>query len=703
MFLRLLVTLALVGLSGRLVWLQVVTAAEITRRAEELRLVKLDLTPVRGAIRDRHNMTIAVSSSVYTAVANMLQIKDPAAFAAKVAPPLGLAPDAVLVKLQGSPRSGHIPLKSELSQDQKRAVENLRLEGVYFEQKARRDYPQGATANQVIGYVDATATKGEYGLEAFYEKELRGVPGFVWSEVTPGNTPIEGTIKESVPTKPGLDLVLTLDVGLQQLAEQKLDEVVKETKAKRAMVIAMDVHNGEILVMAMRPGADSGDRKTWLKPDGTVDFARINNWAVTPMPVGSIFKTVTSAIALEERAITLDTTFFDKGYTLIDGWTIRNWDSYLPPTPKPMTIADLLQRSSNVGLIQVGQKIPRDTYVKYLKSFGFMEPTGLDVTAEGTAIGAEGFDRKSDVDWANMYIGQHLEVTPIQMITAGAAVANGGYLVQPHLVRAVLDPNGTVVRTTPTDKRRQVISQQTSKEMRDLLISVVEKGTAATAVTDGYRVGGKTGTAQKFVNGHMKDRYLADFLGFAPAGNPRVEMLVMVDEPEGSGYGGVVAAPIFSALIPRIMQSLNIPPDAGKVRNTGGARPAVRPISSVVPNAVGLPPAWARQRLESAGFAFKLTGTGPVVTSQSLQPGATAAATSVIELRLAPADPKRTDQVTVPDFTGLSLKEAGQVADEVGLTASTSGSGFVIDQDLKVGAAVPLRSSLNLRMAPPVP
>lgn len=236
-----------------------------------------------------------------------------------------------------------------------------------------------------------------------------------------------------------------------------------------------------------------------------------------------------------------------------------------------------------------------------------------------------------------------------------------------------------------------------------MLLNVVEKGTAQGARTSTYWVAGKTGTAQKFENGRIKDRNVADFLGFAPAGNPRVEMLVMVDEPEGSGFGGMIAAPIFSALMPQVLQSLNIPPDADKVKNSTDAKPVTRPVSAVVPNAVGLPPAWARQRLESAGFAFKLTGTGPVVTAQSLTPGATAATASVIELKLAPADPKRPNQVTVPDFTGLSLKEADQVADELGLTARTSGSGFVIDQDLKVGATVPLRSALNLRMAPPNP
>jgi cell division protein FtsI/penicillin-binding protein 2 len=699
MFLRLVVVLVLMVLTGRMVWVQVVKADEIKSRVEEMRLVRKTVTPVRGAILDRKERVLATTDITYTATADTRQMEhgnkqsDPARVAQLLGPKIGMDPAEILKQLQANPGKGWVPLKKGLSLQQKQAVDALdpRLPGIYFESEAIRKYPQGATANQVVGYMGDG--KGLYGLEGFYDQQLAGKEGYVLAEMTGANTPIEGTIKQEVAPEPGQTLVLSLDTALQQMVEARLDQAVKEDDAKRAAVIAMDIHTGEILVMAMRPGSNPGDRTTWGNP---IDWNRVNNWTLHNLPPGSIFKTVTTSTALEEKDITLDTTFYDSGRLQVGPNVITNWDGYVPPKPTPSTIAELLQRSSNVGLVQVGQRIKREDFIKYLKGFGFMEPTGVDLTDEGGAIGVTDFDKKRDIDWANMYIGQHLEVTPLQMVQAVAAIANGGYLVQPHLVREIRDPDGHVIQATPSTPKRQVISEETAKEVQSLMVGVIEKAYPQ-AKPAGYTAGGKTGTAQKFENGHMKERMVADFVGFAPASNPQVVMMVVVDEPKLPSYGGVFAAPLFGEFMPQVMRTIGIGPDTDAAKGQEKAPPAV--VQGVLPDVQWLPASWAKDRLLDAGFTVKTNGQGDLVVGQSVKAGSTAKLGSVVELTLAPK-PGPNDNVRVPDFRGLSLAEAVRLGGEVGLTVKASGSGFVAGQEAAPGSTLPARSVFTVRLAP---
>jgi membrane peptidoglycan carboxypeptidase len=444
--------------------------------------------------------------------------------------------------------------------------------------------------------------------------------------------------------------------------------------------------------MAMRPGADPGDRKTWGDP---VNFDLLNPWVVTPLPPGSIFKTITTSGALEEHKITLTTPFIDKGYLKLNGCTITNWDGYVTPDPAPQAIDKLLQRSSNVGLVQVGMAEGHDNFVKYLQGFGMLEKTGIDLPYEDGPTLGEPFEKKGDCDWANMYIGQHLEYTPLQMITAVAAIANGGTLLQPHLVREMRDPDGKVVWTAPVVQKRQVISSETAKEVRDLMVSVIEKAYPQ-AKPKGYTAGGKTGTAQKIANGHIADRGVANFIGFAPAENPQVVMMITIDEPKPPGYGGVISAPVFGELMPQVLRSLGIAPNSSAAVGTEIApKPATQ---GIVPDVVWMPRAWAEARLAEAGFTPRAKGDGLYVQAQSKQPGSTEKAGAIVEMTLTGAPTN--DTVHVPDFTGYSLTEANRLATEVGLTLTSSGTGFVVDQQPKKGQVVPARSTLSVRLAP---
>ncbi|MFZ5826277.1 MAG: penicillin-binding transpeptidase domain-containing protein [Bacillota bacterium] len=700
MILRVVVVLVLLMMAGRLAWFQVVKAEEVVTREEEWRLQKESITPVRGALKDRAGRYLAVSIPTRNVIASPYHIgsKNFEAVAGELANHLPLTKEEIKKAFQEKESSQFLVLMKGIDLQTAAKIEERGLPGISLLPAARRTYPQGTTANHLIGYLDFEGN-GAYGLEARYNKELKGKEGFVRAELTHGKMPIEGTVKSQVAVEPGLDVTVTIDAYLNKIFEEALDRVMKEQDAKRALAIAMDVKTGEILAMAMRPGADPGDWKTWLGPDGKPDYGRVNNWAVTPLPPGSIFKTITTAIALEERLIDLNTLITDEGKMVIDGWVVTNWDRHIPVQPKPMTITELMQTSSNIGLIKVGQRIPNEIFVKYLRGFGFMEPTGLDFNHEDGAVGLAGFDKKSRIDWANMYIGQHLEVTPVQMVTAVAAIANGGYLVQPRLVKDLRDPEGKVVWTAPTSPRRQVISQQTAKEVRELMVSVVEKGTGKAALLDGYTMGGKTGTAQKYEGGKEKERGLADFIGFAPASNPRVALMVLIDEPRPPGYGGQIAAPLFKELMPHVLQSLAIPPDRpDKPQAAPAPAPGPKEAAQVpVPDVRFLPVAWAEQKLNDAGFTPRRVGEGGVVTAQSLAAGSKAKAGAEVELKLAP---QAADKLQVPDFRGLTLAEASRLATEVGVTLKQAGgSGFVVEQNPGVGATVEPGAVLTVRLS----
>jgi cell division protein FtsI/penicillin-binding protein 2 len=690
--LRGLVVFALMVIISRLVWVQVVKADEIVAKSDDIRLTKQDLKPVRGNIVDRNLMPMAITVPTYKVVANQLQIesRDEPKVADALAEALGISRDELLKLLRDHPSSGYIPLKSGLTLQQKDQVEQLNLLGISTEMEQNRQYPAKSLAGQIIGYTQDG--KGAAGLELQYDEQLGGAPGHVVAEFTYGNTAIESTIKEKVEPVPGRTLVLGIDTTLQKLAEDKLDEVIKKEDAKRGAIMVMDIHTGEMLVMAMRPGADPGDRKTWGDP---INFALLKPWVVTPLPPGSVFKMITSSAALEERAITLSTTFIDKGYLKLNGCTITNWDGFTTPNPEPQAIDRLMQRSSNVGLVQVGMAQTHDNFVKYLQGFGMLEKTGIDLDyEEGPNLGPP-FAEKRECDWANMFIGQHAEYTPLQMITAAAAIANGGTLLQPHLVREMRDPDGKVVWTAPVVQKRQVISSQTAKEVRDIMVSVIEKAYPQ-AKPKGYTAGGKTGTAQKFANGKIADRGVANFIGFAPAENPQVVMMVTIDDPRPPGYGGVISAPVFGELMPHVLRSLGIAPGTPAATGTETApKPAVQ---GVVPDVIWMPRAWAEARLAEAGFTPRTKGDGPLVSAQSIQPGTAEKTGAIIELTLAAAPTG--DTVHVPDFTGYSLTEASRLATEVGLTLKSGGAGFVVDQEPKKGQIVAARSTLTVRLAP---
>jgi cell division protein FtsI/penicillin-binding protein 2 len=679
--------LLLASALGRLLYLQIQEREAILERAAAIRQQSRQLLPNRGAILDRHGRVLANSVWLQSVVANPAQIADKPAVAAELGPILGMKPEQILGILLDPPSPGFAWIKRRIGPEQAQAVDRRALPGIATIPEPVRQYPQGPLAAQVVGFVGADGN-GLEGLELYYEQELRGHPGRITAEFTLGEVPIHGTVTRLQPSQEGKTLVLTLDAALQKTVEQHLDQVLKKEKAKRVLVLAMEVETGDILVMAMRPGFDLNNLRD-VSPE------QMRNWAVTDLlQPGSIFKPLTVAAALEERAITLTDTFTDEGTILMPGGVpIRNWDGGVPHSA-PVTVKELLGQSSNVGLIKIGRRIGNERFVNYLEAFGLLRPSRIDFPGEPEPYLGENWAEKREIDWANMFIGQHLGYTPVQMLQAMAALANGGTLVQPRLVSELRSADGAVVEVR-APARRQVLSAHTAAEIRELMIYNVEKGTGGLAITPGFRVGGKTGTAEKFERGIRLERFTAGFVGFAPAEAPRVAVLVLVDEPEGKGFGGLVAAPVFSALLPEIMSALAINPDPARLPKEPPRPKAVTP--DPVPSLLWLPVTKALEKAFLAGYTPKLKGEGALVTAQGLKPGTVGKPGAVLELTADPTP--RAEGLRVPSLLGMPLSEAGDVLHTLNLVLKAEGTGFVVAQDPKPGSLLPPRGTVRVQLS----
>jgi len=427
-------------------------------------------------------------------------------------------------------------------------VKRLNIEGLGFVTEAKRFYPKGKLASHILGFVGIDNQALE-GVELEYDGYMKTVGGKVsFGRDASGRTLSSGVDREAM----GNNIVLTIDEGLQYLVEKELNKAMRQWRASAASVIMMDPFSGEVLALANRPTYDPN------RP-GMARAAYRRNRAITDCyEPGSTFKIIIGIAALEEK-IAKPNTLFDvhKGFIEVGGKTIRDTHKY-----ETLAFKEVIQKSSNVGSITIGMKLGKERIYKYAKRLGFGEETGIDLPGEvsgwisppekwsGTSIGA-------------ISIGQEVAVTPLQILRAYAAIANGGYLVRPHIVSKVISPEGQVFPPSRDDSMKRVISESTAETFKEILKSVVEEGgTGRKAVIDGNDVAGKTGTAQiinPVTKRYSKEKFVSSFVGFVPADNPRLAMIVVIYEPKGEIYGGVVAAPVFREIANQALSYLNIP------------------------------------------------------------------------------------------------------------------------------------------------
>lgn len=586
---------------------------------------------------------------------------------------------------------------------------------VYSEQDTQRYYPQGTMAAAVIGFTNYEGD-GIYGVESYYNDSLAGVDGKIISARDGNGNELPYDEGEAYQAKDGDSLYLTIDTTLQYWVESELDAcVLNNNVQERACAIIMNCKTGAILAMASSPGFDLNDRGTIYSPlaqrqlekykeenpedeEGYEQLyaqyreAQWKNKAVTePYEPGSVFKVITASAALEETAIDMNSTFVCNGGIHVIDRDLKCWTKGDHGT---QNLVQAMTNSCNPAFVQIGQRLGIDKFQQYYKAFGFTEKTGIDLPGEsqGLYIGKEDMGL---VELASCSFGQSNSVTPIQMITAYAASINGGYLLRPHVVEKIVDSNGNITMTADTTPRRQVISDEVSAQMRDILEQVVSGNGGGNAYIKGYRIGGKSGTGQKLEKSRQTgdlDLYVASYCAFAPANDPEIIMLCMVDEPKGRDaggslryYGSMVAAPVVANVLKKALPELGYYPEYTEQE--------LAALDVAVPDVAGQVGEDAEEILDKAGFGCRFIGEGDVVTAQ--YPNSLTAVPRGSTIVLYTDEDYEQEMVTVPDVVGCTASDARWYIENAGLNfkagdgANAASGATAYAQNYDAGTEVP--------------
>jgi cell division protein FtsI (penicillin-binding protein 3) len=535
----------------RVFLIMIVQHNQYMKRAERQHQKTIHIEPLRGTIYDRIGRELAVSVELESLYGVPSEIEDPDFVAAKLSTILGMSHHSIEKRL-GSDKN-FIWLDRKLDPERVRKIKALSISTreIGFRKEGKRFYPKKNLASHLLGFVGMD-NKGLGGLELAYEEDMKGEEGLLilgrdamGREIYPSNNSYK-------PPSPGRNLYLTIDEVVQYITEKELDRGMVKWKAKGAIAIVMNPKTGEILAMGVRPEFNPNIIGNYKDSDRT-------NKAVTDSyEPGSTFKVISAAAALEE-GVARPGDLFDcsRGEIEVGGKVMRDVHRH-----GVLSFSEVIQKSSNIGAIQVGMKLGKERFYRYIKDFGFGVKTGIGLPGEssgkvrepknwsGTSIGA-------------VSIGQEIAVTPLQMLTAFSAIANNGYLMRPYVVSGVRDNEGRVIKSFTPQVARKVISENTSKRLTEILKTVVEEGgTATKAAIQGNLVAGKTGTAQKTdpeTGSYSNERYVSSFVGYLPAEDPKISIIVVVDEPKGAIYGGSVAAPIFKEIAEQVLTYLKIP------------------------------------------------------------------------------------------------------------------------------------------------
>jgi len=661
----------------RLFWLQVVRSDDLSAKALANRMQDIRVEAKRGTIYDRngHELAVCVSAeSVYASPPEVRKSGRADEIARKLAQLLGVDETRTKqlitrpVALEWVKRQVDPKIAAELRQ--------LDLPGIHTVEESRRYYPKKELACHVLG-ISGIDNVGLEGIDLFYNKYLAGTPGRFVVEQDAAGRPIPEATQRYIRPITGNSLILTIDETIQYIVERELDQVMESRKPKAAYAVVMDPQTGEILALANRPAFDPNRYKEY--PGSVRRNYAVNN-ALEP---GSTGKIVTAAAALDAGVVKPSDNFYCPGFIKVGKHTIREAQGRVH---KAETFARVVENSCNVGFVQLGMRLGLPNYFKYIKAFGLGQKTGIDLPGEAKGILVPE-KRATQVDLATMSFGQANAVTAIQLLNAVCTVANGGILYRPHLLREVVNEQGQQVKKIEPEKVRRVISARSSEELCTILEGVVANGTGKNAYIEGYRVAGKTGTAQKIApgGGYLSDQHMASFIAFAPANNARLAIVVVVDDPKGYPYyGGTVAAPLVKAILEDSLTYLGVP------RQAAGDNSKLAPEMIAVPHLVNLPLGDALDELRQRGLNAKVDGQGNLVREQNPRAETQVAPGSRVILIMssaAPSESLNSYQVTVPDLAGKSMKEVARLLAQVGLKLESNGYGIVERQEPEAGTA----------------
>ncbi|MCM1533779.1 MAG: penicillin-binding transpeptidase domain-containing protein [Corallococcus sp.] len=545
-------------------YIQVVWGKDLQARAAEQWQRDLPINAYRGDIVDTNGILLATTETAYSVYARPQSVKDAEACAAALSKILETDYTVIYEKITKKGVS-EVTLKRQIVADKAAEIRSCNLSGIYLASEGARSYAYGDFLSQVLGFVSSDGI-GQTGIEAYYDKYLQGIDGVLLTETDLVGSELEDGSMTYIPSVDGLTLTLTIDAVIQTIVENVLALAMYQQNPQAARCIVLDVTTGEILAMASKPSIDLNN----LPRDNLEYLMKYSkNTLLTDIyEPGSTFKVLTAAACLEEyyngnpKAFSAEHVFGNSsGTRIIDGSKISCWTKHANGKHSNQTLSDALNNSCNPIFTDIALSLGKNVMYEYLEKFGYGSATGIDFIGEQAGI----LVPRSSVtngDLARIGFGQSIAVTPLQLCMATAAAVNGGLLMQPYLVKEISDPTtGNVVkRFSPTVVNR-AISEKTSKQIASMLKRVVDEGGGKNAKIEGYQVGGKTGTAQKFADGALAvGKYVSSFIGFFPADSPKYLTLLIVDEPEGQSYGSIVAAPYAKLVFQEIINYKNIPP-----------------------------------------------------------------------------------------------------------------------------------------------
>lgn len=696
-----MVMILYVALIGRLGFLQIVKGEELKKGALEQWTKGITIKSKRGIIYDRNGKKLAMSVSASTVWASPPDIKDPEKTAKEVARILNLDEDYVYQKI--TKKVGIEKIKQWITNEEAQELRKLKLPGIEIVDDNKRYYPYGNFAAHVLGFTNID-NNGLEGLEFTYDAYLTGTPG-KWVKTTDAaSRQLPFGDEKIYEASDGLSIVTTIDETIQHFVEKAAEKALTVNKAKRVTIIAMDPMTGDILALTNKPDydpnnprepLDEGLKESWanLSQDELLEkwYEMWRNGAISDVyEPGSTFKIITAAAALEENIATPNSHYYCNGFVRdIKGVVLRCAQWYNPHGDQ--TLVEALNNSCNVAFVSLGRQVGKELLLKYIKAFGFGENTGIDLNGEQAGIVPQSAENIKEVNLATMSYGHGIAVTPLQLINAACAIANGGNLMEPRLVKELIDSEGNVVKTFEPVVKRKVISESTSKTMLEIMEEVVRDGTGAKAYIPGMRVGGKTGTAQKIIDGrYAQGKYIASFVAVAPVDDPKIALLVVIDEPSaGQYYGGTIAAPVAKEILEDTLNYLEVTPiytEEEKKMMTETVK---------VPDVRNMKIGDAGKTLTEIGLRYtteylNLTSDS-VVIDQFPLPDTEVQKGSIVDLYL---NINEAEIIIMPDLIGKDKQEVIKILDNLNLNYELKGEGKAKFQDPNPGAIIDINRKI---------
>ena len=687
----------------------IVKRDEYSSRAEEQWTSEVSIDARRGRILDRNGVELAVSANVYRVDFDLNSVRQylknnsltNADIASKIADAVSIEESKVMEKLEtklaSGANAGSATLIRRIEKEVADKVNNLNIDGVIVSPDTKRYYTKGEFLAHVLGSTNVDG-QGLTGVELQYNEYLSGVPGVRISEIERNEENLSYTISNFTEPIDGKDVTLTIDSKIQAIAEKVAEKGLVDNQAKRVSIMVMNPNNGEILAMVNKPDFNPNNSFDGFEDfSGETDGEKLqkmwrNSLVNDTFEPGSIFKVVTMVTALEEGIASESDTFECGGSLQVGSHTIKCWKT---SGHGSQILPQILQNSCNVGFMKLGEKIGKETLNEYIKKLGFGKTTGIDLPGEASGI-VKKTENITESDLATISFGQTNTVTAIQYMQAFNALANGGSLIQPHIMKEVSHYNSDDTKVTDETYEpvisKDVLSDKSTATLRDYLERTVNEGGSNKSYIEGYHIGGKTGTAQKVnsvTGGYESGKYISSMAAMAPVDSPEITAFVSIDEPSnGAYYAGVVTAPLMKVLLTDIFNYMDS--EFSEDYNA-----VVRDV--LIPEIRGKSIEEAKKILKDVNLEYNIEGSGEIVTNTQPYPGYTVKEGTKITIYTG--DAVDNNKVSMPDLTGLSVTSAKDVLDDLGIKYSLEGDGFVIDQSIPAGEVITTGSNVRLTLS----